>query len=138
MGKASFSRETSRDSLFLTVQSKVRKSNVRLKNFFVSSILFDCVRQSNSIVRVCSITECSIRYPGSGGTAKKASTKRETQKKKKKKKARKLRRERGGVSSTGATRALPSSHAFYFRVCSLSFRFPHYLRVWNRLHISMP
>ena len=33
--------------------------------FFVSSILFDCVRQSNSIVRLNSIKfEFSIRYPG--------------------------------------------------------------------------
>ena len=35
--------------------------------------------------------------------------------------------------STGATRALPSSRAFYFRVSSLICPFPHYLRAWNRL-----
>ena len=37
--------------------------------------------------------------------------------------------------STGATRAFPSSRAFYFRVRSLICPFPHYLRAWNRLHL---
>ena len=49
VGKASFSHETSRDSLFLTVQSKVRKSNVRLRSIGQFFCEFDFVRLCSAI-----------------------------------------------------------------------------------------
>ena len=105
-------------------------SNVDLCGFRLMRLLcrhcFVMTWESSLLVLLSSLVDSLrlVAYPSrlrdSGGTAKKKAEKKAS----------------ANWKKTRATRALPSSCSFYFRVRSLIFPLPHCLRAWNRLLVA--